>query len=361
MAAASPAAFAGILLGAAHTGGSGAPSQLYVLCPSTGAGFAIGWIGFDAVGGLDVQPSTGVLYGVAKRATDGKNVLITIDPVSGQGREIGLLLNTATSGGGGHFDLSFRPSDAMLFLTAFRPVWPPAVGLFTVDTNSGMATELGDTTTASPGNALAFSASGTLYHANNSAGGTLFIVDQRSGVSAPSQALSYAGFPMLTNPRLNAMDMDPDSGTAWASLNDGNLGDGPSYLATLELTTGSVTHVGTTVSGLDAIAWLSDASMLFGQTIRASASKGGFEWTRPVAFEHAQGSFIASGDIGDFAFDVHGAGAGASLPAASTPDSGEGAWYLLRLSCPEASWSSGGPGECPPGACAGGARDATLP
>lgn len=355
-----PCALGAILYGAAHTGGPDAPSSLYRLCPSTGTAFLVGPIGFDSVNGLDFEPLTGILYGVGKRTSDGVDVLITVDPIEGQGSEVGPLVNTASWGGGGHFDLTFRDSDGTLFLLAFRQE-EPCVSLFTVDTVTGIASEVGDTTTCDPGNALGAAPDDTLFHATKGAGGTLHTVDAGTGVSTPIQSIAYVGFPTLGNPRPNSMDFEPPSGSAYVAVNDGIQGEGPNYLAVLDETTGEVTHVGLTVAGLAALAWRSDASFLFGETIRPGASKDEFEWATPVEFEFVRGPFVTPADVGAYPFGLHASGAGSVLNDPDVPLQGEGAWYVLRLACPSASWSSGGTGECPPGACASGGRDANLP
>jgi hypothetical protein len=355
-----PCALAATLYGAAHTGGPDAPSSLYRLCPSSGTAFLVGPIGFDAVNGLDFEPVTGVLYGVGKRPSDGGDVLITVDPQDGQGQEVGPLVNTASFGGGGHFDLSFRGSDGALFLLAFRQA-EPCVSLFTVDPLTGLATEVGDTTTCDPGNALAAAPNDTLFQATKAAGGTLYTVDPGTGVSTPIHLLGYSGFPTLGNPRPNAMDFEPVSETAYVAVNDGIQGEGPNYLGVLDESTGEVTHVGLSVAGLGALAWDGDAPLLFGQTIRPDASKNEFIWTTPAEFEFVRGPFVTPGDIGGYSFELHASGSGSALNDPDVPPVGEGAWYILRLACPSASWSSGGDGECPPGACVSGGRDANLP
>jgi hypothetical protein len=356
-----PCALGATLYGAAHTGGPGAPSSLYRLCPSSGAAFLVGPIGFDAVNGLDVEPVTGVLYGVGKRPSDGEDVLITVDPRDGQGEEVGPLVNTKSFGGGGHFDLSFRDSDGTLFLLAFRQEDVQQVGLFTVNTLTGVATDVGDTTTRDPGNALGTAPDDTLFHVTKAAGGTLHTVDPGSGVSTPVLALSYSGFPTLGNPRVNTMDFEPTSETAYVGVNDGIQGEGPNYLAVLDESTGEVTHVGLSVAGLGALAWRGDAPFLFGQTIYPASSKTAFIWASPVEFEFVRGAFVTTDDIGVYSFELHAPGSGSALNDLDVPLEGEGAWYILRLACPSASWSSGGDGECPPGACVSGGRDANLP
>ena len=129
----------------------------------------------------------------------------------------------------------------------------------------------------------------------------------------------------------------------------------------LDETTGDVTHVGVTVAGLAALAWRSDAPLLFWQTVRPGASKSEFVSTTAVEFEFVRGPFVTAADVGLYSYELYASDTGAVLNDPETPPVGEGSWYVLRLACPSASWSSGGDGECPPGACATGGRDANLP
>ena len=73
-------------IGAAFT--SGGPSTLYAI-DSAGAATPIGPIGFLQVGGIDVDPHTGTVYGIGRRPGDGTRVLIRIDARTGAGTEIG--------------------------------------------------------------------------------------------------------------------------------------------------------------------------------------------------------------------------------------------------------------------------------
>lgn len=255
---------AATLYGAAHVGAAGA-STLHQIHPATGVATAIGPIGFEEVGGLAFHPD-GRLYGVGKRSGPNTWVLIRIDPDTGAGTEVGRLLNTVA--GSGHYDLSFH-SDGTLYLTADSLV-NPCVSLFTVDLATGEATEVGDTTVCSAGNALAFSRIDILRHANIDSGGTLYTVDTATGASAaPSVGLTHLGFPVLVDPRPNAIDVDRDTGVSYVSVDDGTDGSGPNYLATLDPVTGDVTHVGLTVNGLEALAWRPTACVV---TLYATAS-----------------------------------------------------------------------------------------
>jgi len=96
------------LFGAAHPGGPTSPSTLYRINDLTGVAVPVGPIGFNAVGGMDFQPVTGKLFAIGKNGS-GTNVLITIEPRTGQGTEVGTLTGVDTGTSGGLFDWSGRP------------------------------------------------------------------------------------------------------------------------------------------------------------------------------------------------------------------------------------------------------------
>jgi len=253
-----PSACVVSLYGAAHTGGPGSPSTLYRVNPSDGIALPVGPIGFDRVTGMEFHPESGILFGIAQRPSDGTSVLIRINPITGIGSEVGPFVNTLN--GGGHFGLSFRGSDSALLLIAFSPVGP-CVSLFSVDVDTGLATEIGDTTTCNTGNAFGFSWDDTLYHTNQDSSGTLYTVDPGTGISTSTGLLlTFSGFPPLVDARTNGMDFNPANGISFVAINDGSGGAGPNYLATLDPATGIISHIGRSVSGLNALAWRADCN-----------------------------------------------------------------------------------------------------
>lgn len=241
--------------------GPNQPSDLYLVDALTGAPSAIGPIGFNRVGAIDFHPISGALYGVGRRTSDGVDVLITIDVATGLGTEVGPLLGTAA--GAGHFDLSFRSSDAALFLLAFDPLDQDQVALFRVDPATGEATEIGSGTgTLAPGNALGFDRLDALFHVDGDLDGpsppALYSVDPLAGTSSFLRTLSFIGFPALDRGAINALDFNPATDAAYVAVNDGGAGSGPNYLGTLSPATGQVANVGVTVTGLDGLAWRAD-------------------------------------------------------------------------------------------------------
>jgi len=376
-----------LLYGASVTD-AGAESTLYSVDATSGASTPLGVVGFDMVGGMDFHPDTQTLYAVARRSPPVQpvDVLITIDRETGAGTEVGPLVNTSSAVDGGHFDLSFR-SDGTLFLTAYSSV-NPCVSVFTVDLVGGTATEVGDTTTCDDGNALGFSPADDLFHATDGAGGSLFSTDPATGASTLTASLSFGGFPALSEPRPIAMDFDPCAGGAWTSVADGSGAMPAGYLATLDPATGGVTHVGSTIEALDALAWFdpgdagtcmhepvpdfdlddwcdpidncpqvynpSQGPVTFDQNV-IFVSKDDLYWGVALDVVIVRGPFTTPADIASYAFDVNITGAVDGAFDATLPPDGDGLWYLVKHNCPAGSWSSGGSGEVP------GGRDAALP
>lgn len=226
------------IYGSAYSGRQG-PASLYKISPSTGAATLIGAIGFNEVGALAFS-ADGTLYGTG---TDGRKwYLLTINTDTGAGTIAGTL-----SIPGPYYDMAFRPSDGTLFAYS--------CDLFTINTSSGTATNLGGND-CGDGQALAFSSSNSLYYADNA---NLELVNQSTGSGTLVASLTYAPAFGAFESRTNAMKFDLATGTLWASVVNNartvGLGSLETYsLGTINITTGTVTIVGPTVSGLEAIA-----------------------------------------------------------------------------------------------------------
>ena len=108
-----------MVFGATHIGPDG-DSTLVKINPTTGTATPVGTgLGFERVSGLDFDSGSGLLYGTGERS-DGSDthVLITVDTATGVGTEVGPTGVENFSGGLGGYtfsDISFRPSDGMLF------------------------------------------------------------------------------------------------------------------------------------------------------------------------------------------------------------------------------------------------------
>jgi len=251
-----------ILFGEFHQGPM-SPSTLLQINPATGAAVPIGPIGFNSCGAMDFDPISGTLFAACNDAA-GTNVLVTINTATGAGTVVGPLVNYLVR----NFDLSFR-ADGALFGTSFNAGGAPFVDLFSINTVTGLATQIGSTGTGSPGNGMAFQA-GTLFHADNALGGILSTLNQVTGLATPVAPLSFVGFPpfiSVQGPRDNAMDTNPTTGVMFVSINDGNQGGGPNYLATVNTATGLVTNIGLSQNGLDGLAWQPDQQAPIGGTL----------------------------------------------------------------------------------------------
>lgn len=244
-----------ILYGAAHTGGKFGASTLYTIDPAKGTATPVGPIGFDACSGMDFHPATAILYATCFRPATGPDpgphVLITIDPVTGAGTEVGLTGVEVLPSGLTVSDISFRNSDHAMYAYL-----KPGDGVGTIKITTGAATELGSSGSVGSGNGIAFSPADRLFHATE---GPLNTLDQKTGAATFVATLSFpvcsgGGF----SPRVNAMDFQPGTGILFGSVNYGEVavGGGPNCLVTINTMTGVVTLIGLTVSGLDALAWL---------------------------------------------------------------------------------------------------------
>jgi uncharacterized repeat protein (TIGR01451 family) len=216
-------------------------SSLYTLDAGTGAATLVGVItGFGNCSALEASVE-GVLYAVCQRASDAARVLITIDPATAAGTEIGALGAQAQV-----TDIAFAPDGTLFgYLRLQNPL------LLTIDTATGAASSVGGTI-ADSGNGISFVAA-TLFHAGSS---DLSTLDPSSGSPSLSCVL---GLEPESSQRINAMDTHPVSGVLFASVADGE-GNPDGFLATVDRPPVEgvcpVTALGDSVDGLDAIAFL---------------------------------------------------------------------------------------------------------
>ena len=232
-----------ILYGVTHTGSAGL-STFYGLDPMTGRAIRVGAMGFQRVSGMDVR-ADGTVYATGVSLATGRHVLLTVDPETGAGMEIGptgvevLEFQTVT-------DLAFRNADNTLYA-----YFGPGDSVGTLDPATGTATVLGPSGVFCCGNGIAFSPTDILFHANNEA---LHTLEQSHGTATVVAPLHFPP-PADNRPRINAMDFQPDTGEVFAVLEDGSARAFETYLATINPITGEVTIIGRTVDGLDALAW----------------------------------------------------------------------------------------------------------
>ena len=165
----------------ATDGSGGNPGNLYRLDLASGAPTFIGPIGFDHVGAIEVSPA-GILYATATRPGSGTPVLITIDPVTGKGTEIGPTGVSAEIS-----DLTFRGSQ----LYGYNALNDPDHSLYTFNMTTGAATLVGHTgNTFQGGNGIAVSPSGiTIWHASSI---NLTTLNHLTGVATFQGPVSFA-------------------------------------------------------------------------------------------------------------------------------------------------------------------------
>jgi len=237
------------IYGAAYIGGGAA--TLYNIDPNTGIATPVGsGIGFDRVGGIDFNPLTGILYGIGANPTTNTFDLITINTMTGVGTSVGDTGFTFATQ-----DINFR-SDGTL--------WAYAGGgnIYTLNLTNGTPTLVGfiggSGNPPGNGNALGFNGSDTLYRISNA---DIYTISQTDGVATDTG--TNVQYPIdFVNPRANAMDFDATSGLFYASVIHSPVGDRPgslsgaNFIAQIDISTGAVSNVHSTVAGLDALAVL---------------------------------------------------------------------------------------------------------
>ena len=201
------------------------PSSLHRVNPQTGRATPVGDIGFDAVGGMAFHPLTGVLYAVGQRRgtasffIPGIHVLITIDPATGVGTEIGAFTGPMTCPACGVEDLAFRPNGVLYGMVSGT--------LVTVDLETGASTFIAfpccfDPSVLTNIDSLTFSADGSLlfsrvFESNfmtfDPATGEIF--GGLRGISIEATTMGSTTFEGFDLSRLDALDTEPGTGRLW--------------------------------------------------------------------------------------------------------------------------------------------------
>ncbi len=229
-----PAPAAAVLYGA--QGGPNTTSDLYIVDASNGSTTSIGPIGF-AMTGLAFRPSDGVLFGItSNNSASNSRSLITVDPATGAGTLVGAL-------GKGIGDISFKSDNVLYGLDTSNMI------LNTINTTTGAATAVSFSAVpgAAVGNSDAFNSADVLYAFTNFANGRFYIVDTSTGVGTQQSNMSGAPVPSASVP---AACFDAND-VLYVSL----VSSSSAHLATLDVATGVLTSLGSTLSHLDAIAW----------------------------------------------------------------------------------------------------------
>ncbi|HEX4639419.1 MAG TPA: PEP-CTERM sorting domain-containing protein [Chthoniobacterales bacterium] len=234
-----------ILLG---TTGGPSPGELYSIDPNTGSATAIGAL-VDAsantysVTGLAFDSLTGILYGAtSSNSPYGAQSLVSIDPLTGFVTFVG----SFTTGSMG--DLTFDSTTGTLYGAR-----PTNGDLFSIDTTTGVATNVGSSGLSNiRGAGLAASSGGGIFGAPKGAPGDLVIYNKSNGSVTPIAPFSGAPFP---NGSIGALAFKA-SGTLYGLNTNQNDVARPADLVTINIATGEITNVGQSVNYLDAIAFV---------------------------------------------------------------------------------------------------------
>lgn len=167
----------GTLYSTVDYGTFGAGDELITIDPNTGAGTSIATLDFGSIDpalrGLAFRPSDGVLFAVNNTGND---ELFTIDIGTGVGT---LIADQGTTGLQG---IDFA-SDGTLY------GWDNFLGLVTVDTTTGLLTDVNPTVGATAAiQSVVFGPDGTLYGARNA----LYTIDVGTGVTTIVGSGGYA-------------------------------------------------------------------------------------------------------------------------------------------------------------------------
>ena len=228
------------LYGIAGTGGGiSSISTFYTIDHTNGVATSVGLVGFLGCDAMEVDDS-GITYATCNRPGTDINVLVTIDPLTGVGTEVGPTgIGIASGGNSGPKDTSLRNSDGVLF--GYTHDCGRGFNLMTINLSTGLGTPLGGPGNCNSGNGLSFTPGDTLLVKQFL---TLSEVDQVTG------ALSNS---IVTARVATAMDYNPDDGLGYAA--ESNQGNPATDLVTIDPVTGVSTLVGPTVNSLTAIAF----------------------------------------------------------------------------------------------------------
>ena len=160
---------------------AGGPATFYDVDIDTAGVTVVGPVGFQRCSGMDIS-AMGTVVATCERLGTNTSVLVTIDPATGVGTEVG-----PTGLPSNIVDISFRPADGTLFAGDFDK-------LYTIDTGTGAGALVGSHNLASGGHALAFGTGWGLFLAVNgfaiqNAAPSLFTLDPATGASTFVQLL----------------------------------------------------------------------------------------------------------------------------------------------------------------------------
>jgi hypothetical protein len=231
---------------------------------------------------MDFDPNTGILYAIGDRASDGRIVVLRIDPLTGAGTELAPTFGAAIA------DITFGNSDSKLYgYQSF--IQRPEIftgALVSINPNTGAITQVGPNVFFGFGNGIAFSPNDTLYHADD---GKLSVVNQTNGIETLVTLLHFP--PGFTFPRISAMDFRPGTNTLYGTMQ--SSGTSTVQLVNINTTTGDVSIIGQTTDRMDALAWSPSADLLFdlclqdesnGNILQINLTTGEYQFTNCQGF-----------------------------------------------------------------------------
>ena len=216
-------------------------SNLYTLDPATGTATSVGSIGKPITGlAFDVADG-GKLYGVTAGVyLDGKErQLLRIDPATGASTVVGSL------GANEIEDIAFT---ALGQLYGWNETGDD---LYSINKATGALTKVGESNFGvSSGDGLAFDRNGWLWGALDGDYGNLYTLNPSTGAVAKGARLTNS--PNKTGNLISSADFACDGQTLYGVVNDFG---GATNLVTIDTATGVITNKGSSIDGLDSIAW----------------------------------------------------------------------------------------------------------
>lgn len=232
----------GVLYAAA---GGGAASNLYSVDSSTGTATAIGPTGV-ALTGLAVDPTTGIMYGATTPNSPVSPLsLVTINTTTGAATLVGSF--ALQVGGSAIADLAFNASGQLYG-------WEEGPDdLASINKSTGAATVVGPSGFSTAGDGESFDSNGVLWDMSKGETGALWNVNTTTGAVTTVATLSNSP---NGSGDMNAATFGCDGATLWA-IDGGDHGAGsPSWLVTVNTSTGVMTsHGHSNINNLDGLTW----------------------------------------------------------------------------------------------------------
>ena len=225
---------AAILYGA--LGSTTVNSNLYVMNTSTGAATPIGLTG-QALTGMAYDNANGTMYGVTSQNAACARCLVTINLTTAAATVVGPLTLTIS-------EIEFGSNGTLYGWSETGDV------LASINLTTGTATTIPPSGIGTFGDGMAL-VGGVMYLMPEGDAGTYYTVNTTTGLATAAGTLT--GSPGAGCCSVAAATTDPASGQVFAVV--GADGSGQSFLVKVNVATGAITNVGTSVLLLDALAF----------------------------------------------------------------------------------------------------------